>query len=70
MIKSTSVHCFLLLKAGIRGGACGKRKCLKIFLEGRGRATVNQTNTGTRSQTTLGKLLQDRVAHVWAFPST
>ena len=30
----------------------------------------NQTNVGTVSRTTLGRLLRDRAKRVWAFPST
>ena len=37
----------------------GKRKCWNIFLKGRERAIVNQTNIGTVSKTTLGKLLTE-----------
>ena len=33
------------------------------------RAIVNQTNIGTVSRATLGKLLRDGVEHTWAFPS-
>ena len=41
------------------------------FLERTMRAIVNQTNIGTVSKATLGKLLRDGVeAHkLWAFPS-
>ena len=39
-------------------------------LKGRGRAIVNQTNIGTVSKATLGKLLRDGVERIWAFPST
>ena len=45
-----------------------KRKRYMIFLKERG-AIVNQTNIGTVSKTTLGKLLTDRVERIWAFPS-
>ena len=38
-------------------------------LKGRERAIVNQTNIGTVSKATLGKLLTDRVERIWAFPS-
>ena len=44
----------------------GKRKPSVIFLE---RGTVNHTNTETLSKTMPGKLLRDRVEHIWAFPS-
>ena len=36
-------------------------------LKGRDRAIVNQTNVGTVSKETLGKLLRDGVERVWAF---
>ena len=39
------------------------------FLRGRERAIVNQTNIGTVSRATLGKLLRDGVESRWAFPS-
>ena len=38
-------------------------------LEGRERAIVSQTNVGTVSKATLGKLLRDGVERIWAFPS-
>jgi hypothetical protein len=38
-------------------------------LRGRERAIVNQTNIGTVSRATLGKLLRDGVERIWAFPS-
>ena len=38
-------------------------------LKGRERAIVNQTNIGTVSKATLGKLLRDGVQRIWAFPS-
>ena len=38
-------------------------------LRGRERAIVNQTNTGTVSKATLGKLLRDGEERIWAFPS-
>ena len=38
-------------------------------LKGRERAIVNQTNTGTVSKATLGKLLTDGVERIWAFSS-
>ena len=34
------------------------------------RAIVNQTNVGTVSKATLGKLLRDGVKRIWAFPCT
>ena len=40
-----------------------------IFLERtRERAIVSQTNFGTVSKATLGKLLSDGVERIWAFP--
>ena len=41
----------------------------RFSLKGRERAIVNQTNTGTVSKATLGKLLRDGVERKWAFPS-
>ena len=38
-------------------------------LKGRERAVFNQTNTGTVSKATLGKLLRDGVERIWVFPS-
>ena len=38
-------------------------------LKGRERAIVNQTNVGTVSKATLGKLMRDGVEHIWAFLS-
>ena len=38
-------------------------------LKGRERAIVNQTNIGTVSKATLGKILRDRVERIWAFSS-
>ena len=48
-----------------------KRKRSTIFLErtDEKRALVNQTNIGTVSRATLGKLLRDGVESIWAFPS-
>ena len=37
-------------------------------LQGRKRSEFNQTNTGTVSMATLGRLLRDGAARVWAFP--
>ena len=37
-------------------------------LKGRKRAIVNQTNTGSVSKATLGKLLRDGLERIWAFP--
>ena len=38
-------------------------------LQGRERSVFNQTNIGTVSRATLGRLLRDGVERVWAFPS-
>ena len=38
-------------------------------LKGRDRAIINQTNVGTVSLATLGRLLRDGVERIWAFPS-
>ena len=38
-------------------------------LQGRERAVFNQTNIGTVSRATLGRLLRDGAERVWAFPS-
>ena len=40
-----------------------------LALKGRERAIVSQTNIGTVSKATLGKLLRDKVERIWAFPS-
>ena len=45
----------------------GKRERSTIFLE-RTRETHRQTNTGTVSKATLGKLLRDGVERIQAFP--
>ena len=42
----------------------------RSFLKGRERAIVNQTNIGTVSKATFGKLLRDGVECIWAFPNT
>ena len=39
-------------------------------LQGRERSVINQTNIGTVSRATLGRLLRDGAERVWAFPST
>ena len=39
-------------------------------LEGRERDIINQTNIGTVSKATLGKLLRDGVEYIWTFLST
>ena len=46
-----------------------RRSTRRSSLKGWERANVNQTNTGTISKATLGKLLRDRVELIWAFPS-
>ena len=38
-------------------------------LRGRERAILNQTNVGTVSKATLGKLLKNGAERIWAFPS-
>ena len=38
-------------------------------LQGRERSVFNQTNIGTVSRATLGRLLRDGVECVWAFPN-
>ena len=38
-------------------------------LKGRERSVFNQTNIGTVSRATLGRLLRDGAERVWAFPS-
>ena len=38
-------------------------------LKGLERAIVRQTNTGTVSKATLGKLLRGGAERIWAFPS-
>ena len=48
-----------LEERGVERGSA--RRC---SLKGRGRATVRQTNTGTVSKTTLGKLLRDGVERI------
>ena len=44
-----------------RGGA------RRTSLKGREKAIINQTNIGTVSKATLGKLLRDGVERIWAF---
>ena len=46
-----------------------RRSARRSFLKGREKATVNQTNIGTVSKATLGKLLRDGAERIWAFPS-
>ena len=53
-----------LAETGVERGSA-RRSCLK----GRERAIVSQTNIGTVSKATLGKLLRDVVERIWAFPS-
>ena len=38
-------------------------------VDDRERTIVSQTNIGTVSKATLGKLLRDGVERIWAFPS-
>ena len=40
------------------------------ILQGRERSVFNQTNIGTVSRATSGRLLRDGAERVWAFPST
>ena len=40
----------------------------RSYLKGRVRTIVNQTNIGTVSKATSGKLLRDGVERIWAFP--
>ena len=53
-----------LEERGVERGSA--RRC---SLQGRERAIVNQTNIGTVSKATLGKLLKDWVERPWTFPS-
>ena len=46
-----------------------KRSGRHSTLQGRERSVFNQTNIGTVSRTTLGRLLRDGAERVWAFPS-
>ena len=46
-----------------------KGSCRHSTLQGRERSVFNQTNIGTVSRATLGRLLRDGAEHVWAFPS-
>ena len=39
-------------------------------MKGRERAIVSQTNVGTVSRATLGKLVKDGLERIWTFPST
>ena len=39
-------------------------------LKGRERVIVSQTNSGTISKATFGKLMRDGVECIWAFPNT
>ena len=56
-----------LEERGVERGISARRSSLK----GRERAIVNQTNTGTVSTATLGKVLRDGVERIiWAFLST
>ena len=41
----------------------------RYYLKGRERAIVHQTNTGSVSKATLGKLLRDGIERIWAFLS-
>ena len=55
---------WLWCKRGVKRGSA-RRSSLK----GRERAIVSQTNIGTVSKATLGKLPRDGVERIWAFPS-
>ena len=44
-------------------------QCFICSLKGRERAIISQTNIGTVSKGTLGKLLRDEMERMWAFPS-
>ena len=57
-----------LEERGVKSGSAG-RSSLKGREKGRERAIVNQTNIGTVSKATLGKLPRDGVERIWAFPS-
>ena len=46
------------------------RRARQYSLKGLERAIINQSNTGTVSKTTLGKLLRDGVERICAFPSS
>ena len=46
-----------------------KESGLHSTLRGRERSVVNQTNIGTVSRATLGRLLRDEAELVWDFPS-
>ena len=54
-----------LEERGVERGSAPRRFSLK----GRKRAIVNQTNIGTVSKATLGKVPRDRVEHIRTFPS-
>ena len=45
---------------------CSKRKCLMIFLEKMIKTIIIQMNIGNVSDATLGKLMRDKVEHIWA----
>ena len=51
-----------------RGVEKGSRR--HSTLQGRERSVFNQTNIGTVSRATLGRLLRDRAVCIWAFSST
>ena len=50
-------------------GGVERGSARRSYLKGRERAIVSQTNTGTVSKATLGKLLRDGVERIGAFPS-
>ena len=49
------------------GRGVERGRARRSSLKGRERAIVSQTNIGTVSKTTLGKLLRDGVERLWAF---
>ena len=63
--QSQGHHTIDRLEERDRERGCARRSPLK----GREKAIVSQTNIGTVSKATLGKLLRDGVERIWAFPS-
>ena len=59
--EDNSINC--LKERGVEKGS--GRHCT---LQGRERSVLNQTNIGTVSRATLGRLLTDGEERVWAFP--
>ena len=62
--KPSTSHIGSLEEIGVEKGSA-RRSSLK----GRERAIVSQTNIGTISKATLGKLLRDGIKRIWAFQS-